>query len=223
MKRHFEEVEDELKQRLLHMGGLVEEMIHLAVQSLIERNETALARLKQNEDETNNLHIEIDDRSLKLIALHQPTAADLRFIMAAIKINSDLERIGDQAVNISENTAFFLKQPPLKRKLLDIPRMSDVAKSMVKDSLDAFVHGNVDLARAVIARDDEEDQLKTSAFHELMELMQSDSTTIQRALCLILISRNLERIGDHATNIAEDVVFMVLGKDIRHGAGQTAN
>lgn len=222
MKRHFEEVESELKQRLLHMGGLVEEMIHLAIQALSERSEAPLERLRKNEEEVNNLHIEIDDRCLKLIALHQPTAADLRFIMAAIKINSDLERIGDQALNISESTVFYIQQPPLKRKLLDIPRMADLAKKMVKDSLDAFVRGDVVMARSVIALDDEEDKLKTSAFHELMELMQSDSTTIQRALALILISRNLERIGDHATNVAEDVVFMVLGKDIRHGADDPA-
>jgi phosphate transport system protein len=220
MKRHFEEVEEELKQRLLHMGGLAEEMIHLAMQALVERNEAPLKRLNENESQVNQLHIEIDDRCLKLIALHQPAAADLRFIMAAIKINSDLERIADQAVNVSENTGFLLKQPPLKRKLLDIPRMADLAKGMLKDSLDAFVNRNVDLARAVVARDDEEDQLKSSAFHELMTLMQSDGSTIQRALCLILISRNLERIADHATNVAEDVIFMVQGKDIRHPADQ---
>ena len=220
MKRHFEEVEEELKQRLLHMGGLAEEMIHLAMQALVERSEAPLKRLVENERAVNQLHIEIDDRCLKLIALHQPTAADLRFIMAAIKINSDLERIADQAVNVSESTGFLLAQPPLKRKLLDIPRMADLAKGMLKDSLDAFVHRNVDLARAVVARDDEEDQLKSSAFHELMTLMQSDGSTIQRALCLILISRNLERIADHATNVAEDVIFMVQGKDIRHPADQ---
>jgi phosphate transport system protein len=222
MKRHFEEVEAELKDAILRMGGLAEEMIHLALQALKERSEAPLARLRENEAKVNQLHIEIDDRCFKLIALHQPAAADLRFIMAAIKINSDLERIGDQAVNIGQNTEFLLKQPPLKRKLLDIPRMADVAASMVKDSLDAFVRRDVVLAQEVVKRDDEEDQLKTSAFHELMELMQSDSTSIQRALCLILISRNLERVGDHATNVAEDVIFMVQGKDIRHPADQQA-
>jgi phosphate transport system protein len=222
MKRHFEEVEEELKARLLRMGGLAEEMIHLAMQSLTERSDAPLAKLNEHEAKVNGLHIEIDDRCLKLIALHQPTAADLRFIMAAIKINSDLERIADQAVNIGQNTEFLLKQPPLKRKLLDIPRMADLAKGMVKDSLDAFVRRDVELAQQVVQRDDEEDQLKTSAFHELMELMQSDSTTIQRALCLILISRNLERVADHATNVAEDVIFMVQGKDIRHPGGQQA-
>lgn len=218
MHRHFEEAEEELKNRLLHMGGIAEEMIHLATQALLERKDEPLKRIAENEEKTNELHIEIDDRCLKLIALHQPAAADLRFIMAAIKINSDLERIADQAVNVSENTAVLLKLPQLEKKLLDIPRMAELAKGMVKDSLDAFVKKDVALARAVVNRDDEEDQLKNAALHELMQVMQSDSSTIQSALGLILIARNIERIADHATNIAEDVIFMVLGKDIRHGA-----
>ena len=219
MRRHFEEVEEELKKRLLHMGSLVEEMIHLAGKALLERKEEPLKKVHENEDQVNQLHIEIDDRCLKLIALHQPAASDLRFIMACVKINSDLERVGDQAVNIAENTAVMLHQPQLERRLLDIPRMVDLAKGMLKDSLDAFIKKDVELARAVVQRDNEEDQLKSEAFHELMQVMQSDSSTIQRALCLILIARNLERIADHATNVAEDVIFMVLGKDIRHGAG----
>ena len=219
MRRHFEEVEEELKKRLLHMGSLVEEMIHLAGKALLERKEEPLKKVHENEDQVNQLHIEIDDRCLKLIALHQPAASDLRFIMACVKINSDLERVGDQAVNIAENTAVMLHQPQLERRLLDIPRMVDLAKGMLKDSLDAFIKKDVELARAVVQRDNEEDQLKSEAFHELMQVMQSASSTIQRALCLILIARNLERIADHATNVAEDVIFMVLGKDIRHGAG----
>jgi len=220
MQRHFEIAEDDLKNRLLEMGNLTEEMIHSAIQGLMERKEEPLKKVHENEIKVNSLHIEVDDRCLKLIALHQPTAADLRFIMAAIKINSDLERIGDQAVNISENGAMLLGQPQLERKLLDLPRMADLAKAMLKDSLDSFVKQDVDLARSVMARDDAEDKLKSEAFHELMQIMQSDTSTIQRALCLILIARNLERIADHATNIAEDVIFMVLGKDIRHHAGE---
>jgi phosphate transport system protein len=216
VKRHFEEVEEELKYRLLHMGSLVEEMIHLAVLSLLERNQETLKKVFENEREVNQLHIEIDDRCLKLLALFQPTAADLRFIMGAIKINSDLERIGDQAVNVSQTTEVLLRYPQLEKKLFDIPRMAELAKRMVKDSLDAYVKRDVDLARSVVARDSEEDQLKSEAFNELLQLMQADSSAINRALSLILISRNLERIADHATNIAEDVIFMVLGKDIRH-------
>ena len=198
------------------MGSLVEEMIHLAVFGLLERNKEPLLKVHENEKEVNRLHIEIDDRCLKMLALYQPASADLRFIVGALKINSDLERIGDQAVNISQTTAIFLGHPQLEKKLFDIPRMAELAKRMVKDSLDAYVKKDVELARSVVQRDAEEDKLKSEAFHELMHLMQSDSSTIQRALSLILISRNLERIADHATNIAEDVIFMVLGKDIRH-------
>ncbi len=218
MHRHFEQAEDELKSRLLTMGGLVERMIQSAVKGLVERDEAALSSIGALEDQVNALHIEIDDRCLTLIALHQPAAADLRFIMAAIKINSDLERIGDQAVNISENTERLLQHPQLETKLLDLPRMAELAKGMVKESLDAFVRKDVPMARAVIAKDDAEDAMKSEAFRRLQQIMQADSSTVERALSLILIARNLERIADHATNIAEDVVFMVLGKDIRHGA-----
>ena len=223
MRRHFEEVEEELKYRLLHMGSLVEEMIHLAVTSLVQRNADALPKVYANEREVNGLHIEIDDRCFKLLALYQPAAADLRFIMGAIKINADLERIGDQAVNVSQTTEILLRFPQLERKLFDIPRMAELAKRMLKDALDAYVKRDVDLARSVVQRDSEEDKLKSEAFHELMQLMQSDSSSIQRALGLILISRNLERIADHATNIAEDVIFMVLGKDIRHHTEEVAS
>jgi phosphate transport system protein len=177
-----------------------------------------LKEVAHDEGQVNDLHIDVDDRCLKLIALHQPTAADLRFIIAALKINSDLERIGDQAVNISQTAARLLEVPQLERKLLDLPRMADMAQSMLKDSLDAFVKKDVELARSVLERDDAEDQLKSESFHELMRIMQSDASTIERALSLILIARNLERIADHATNIAEDVIFMVHGKDIRHHA-----
>jgi phosphate transport system protein len=216
MHRHFEEAEEQLKDRLLTMGGLVEQMIRLAMKGLLERKPETHDKVIAAEGLVNRLHMELDDRCMKLIALHQPAAQDLRFIMAAAKINSDLERIGDQAMNISETTSFLIQQPLLERKLFDIPRMTELAQTMVKDALDAFVKKDAALAQSVIHRDDEEDKLKSEAFHELMHLMQSDSSTIQRALCLILIARNLERIADHATNIAEDVIFMVLGKDIRH-------
>jgi len=216
MHRHFEEVEEELKYRLLHMGSLVEEMIHLAVMSLLERKNAPLEQVFLHEKEVNQLHIEVDDRCFKILALFQPTAVDLRFVMGAIKINSDLERIGDQAVNISQTTEVLLRYPLLDKKLVDIPRMAEVAKRMLKDALDSYVKRDVNLAKSVVERDSEEDRLKSEAFNELLQLMQSDSSTINRALSLILISRNLERIADHATNIAEDVIFMVLGKDIRH-------
>ena len=222
MHRHFEEVQEELKYRVLHMGSLTEEMIHLAVSGLLERSADPLQRVYELEKEVNALHIEIDDRCFKLLALYQPAANDLRFIMGAIKINSDLERIGDQAVNISQTTTVLLRYPQLEKKLFDIPRMAELAKKMLKDSLDAYVKRDVELARAVVQRDSEEDRLKSEAFNELLQLMQSDSSSIQRALSLILISRNLERIADHATNIAEDVIFMALGKDIRHRAEESS-
>lgn len=218
MKRHFEEVEEELRYRLLHMGSLAEEMIHLAATALVDRDAKLIEAIFQRENEVNDLHIEIDDRCFKLLALFQPTAVDLRFIMGAIKINSDLERIGDQAVNIAQTTQVLLRYPQLEKKLFDIPRMAELAKKMLKDSLDAYVKRDVELARSVVTRDSEEDRLKSEAFNELMQLMQTDSSTINRAMSLILISRNLERIADHTTNIAEDVIFMVLGKDIRHHA-----
>lgn len=216
MKRHFDADLDELRARLLRMGSLCEEMIHYAVKLVVERDEKHLAAVEDWERQVNDLHIEIDDVCLRLIALHQPAAGDLRFIAAAIKINSDLERVGDQAVNIAETGVYLIKEP--KIKLGDIPRMVEVAVGMLKDSLDAFARGDVDLAREVIKRDDEEDRLKSQTFNELVHLMQRDASAIQRGMDVILIARNLERIADHATNVAEDVIFMVLGKDIRHGA-----
>lgn len=216
MKRHFDEDLDTLRNSLLEMGRLCEEMIKHAVEVLVERDEDRLAEVNSREERVNALHIDIDEQCLRLIALHQPAAGDLRLIAAALKINSDLERIGDQAVNIAE-TATYLCQAP-RIKLGDIPRMVDLASSMLRDALVAFAHGDVELARDVIARDDEEDQLKSQTFRELIQLMQSDASTIQRGMDIILVARNLERIADHATNVAEDVIFMVLGKDIRHGA-----
>src|SRR3954462_14218455 len=146
LRRHFEEVEEELKYRLLHMGSLVEEMIHLSVTALVDRRPEPLTEVATKEREVNQLHIEIDDRCFKLLALYQPAASDLRFIVGAIKINSDLERIGDQACNISQTTEIFLRHPQLERKLFDIPRMAELAKHMLKDALDSYVKRDVDLA-----------------------------------------------------------------------------
>jgi len=216
MKRHFDTDLEDLRGRLLRMGGLCEEMVHYAVKVVVDRDDSHLSKVQDWETQVNGLHIEIDEVCLRLIALHQPAAGDLRLIAAAIKINSDLERVGDQAVNIAETGVYLLKEP--KIKLGDIPRMVEVAAGMLKDSLDAFARGDVDLARDVIKRDDEEDRLKSQTFNELVTLMQRDASAIQRGMDIILIARNLERIADHATNIAEDVIFMVLGKDIRHSA-----
>ncbi len=218
MKRHFDADLEDLRGRLLRMGGLCEEMIHAAVKLVVDRDEGLLSPVQEWESQVNRLHLEIDDVCLKLIALHQPAAGDLRLIAAALKINSDLERVGDQAVNIAETGVFLCREPRVK--LGDIPRMVEVAAGMLKDALDSFARGDVELAREVIRRDDEEDRLKSQTFNELVHMMQRDSSSIARGMDAILIARNLERIADHATNIAEDVVFMVLGKDIRHPAEQ---
>jgi phosphate transport system protein len=217
--RHFQEDLDVLKTRLLEMGGLAEERVRRAVQALAERDFEEMERVLNGDDVVNELQLEIDDRCLKLLALHQPMAADLRAIVAAVKINTDLERVGDLAVNIAEAAKRYAMHPPVKR-LIDIPRMAEIAQSMLRDSLDAFVHHDVALAQHVLNEDDKLDALKTQIFRELLTYMLSDPATIEPALDLILISRHLERIGDHATNIAEDVIFMVSARDVRHHAGE---
>jgi phosphate transport system protein len=214
-RHHFESDLQALKNRLLGMGALVEERVHQAVQSLMERRQDLADQVATGDSDVNDLQIEIDDRALKLLALQQPMATDLRLITSAIKINSDLERIGDQAVNIAENVLKLLPHPPL-RAILNITRMAEIAEQMTRDSLDSFVKKDAGLARSVLARDDEVDQLKDHVFRVLLTYMMADPGTIERALGLILISRNLERIADHATNIAEDVIFLVEAKDVRH-------
>jgi phosphate transport system protein len=197
------------------MGALVEERVHRAVHSLVNRREEEAQRIIASDAEVNDLQIDIDERCLRLLATQTPLAVDLRLITSAMKINADLERVGDQAVNIAENVLKLLPQPPLK-PLIDIPRMAQIAEKMIRDALDSFVQRDAELARDVLRRDDEVDELKDQVFRELLTYMMADPGTIQRALALILISRNLERIGDHATNIAEDVIFIMEAKDVRH-------
>jgi phosphate transport system protein len=213
--RHFQEELDELKSRLLEMGGLAEDRLRLAVRGLVERESTLVDRVLTGDGAINQLHIDIDDRCFKLLALHQPMAVDLRAIVAAVKINTDLERVGDLAVNISEAARRYLQHPPVK-ELIDIPRMAELAQDMLRDALDAFVRRDLTLAQDVLVQDDALDALKTKVFRDLLGYMLRDTPTIEPALDLILISRHLERIGDHATNIAEDVIFMVSAKDVRH-------
>lgn len=215
MKKHYREELGNLKETVLRMGGLVEQMTHRAIQALVERKIEMLAEVNTMESQVNQLHIDIDEICLEMIALRQPTAADLRFIAAAMKINTDMERIGDQAINICERAQFLLTVPPVK-PLIDIPRMAEIAKGMLRDALDAFVNGNDALAYDTIRKDDLVDQLKDQVFRELLTYMMADPGTIARSLDLILVSRHLERIADHATNICEDVIFMVKGKDVRH-------
>ena len=214
-RHHFETELQALKKRLLNMGALVEERVHGSIRALMERNLDAAHAIATGDAEVNALQIEIDDRCLKLLALQQPMASDLRLITSAMKINADLERIGDQAVNIAENALQMLNAPPLK-PIIDLPRMAEMAEHMTRDSLDAFVRRDPALARQVLGQDDEVDSLKDTIFRVLLTYMMADPGTIERALSLILISRNLERIADHATNIAEDVIFLVEARDVRH-------
>jgi phosphate transport system protein len=215
---HFETELQALRNQLLTMGGLVEERVHRAVHALVHRREEEAQRIIATDKEINDLQIDIDTRCLKLLATQTPLAVDLRLITSAMKINADLERVGDQAVNIAESVLVLIPQPPLK-PLIDIPRMAAIAEKMIRDALDAFVKKDAELARDVLRRDDEVDELKDQVFRELLTYMMADPGTIQRALSLILISRNLERIADHATNIAEDVIFITEAKDVRHHAG----
>jgi phosphate transport system protein len=213
--RHFQEELEALKTRLLEMGGLAEDRVRLAVRAVVERDLALVEKVLVSDRVINQLHIEIDDRCFKLLALHQPMAVDLRAIVSAVKINTDLERVGDLAVNIAEAVSRYLQHPPVK-ELIDIPRMAIIAQDMLRDALDAYVRRDTKMAQAVLDSDDELDTLKTVVFRELLTHMLKDQGTIEPALDLILISRHLERIGDHATNIAEDVIFMVSAKDVRH-------
>ena len=214
---HFQEQLATLKERLLVMGGLAEERVRAIMEALVERELSLVERVQAGDEPLNQLHIEVDDRCFKLLALHQPMAADLRAIVSAVKINTDLERVGDLAVNIAEAVRRYLQHPPVK-KLIDIPRMAGIAQGMLRDALDAFVKRDTDLAQHVLDEDDKLDDLKTQIFRELLTYMLQDPSTIEPALDLILISRHLERIGDHATNIAEDVIFIVSARDVRHHA-----
>ena len=214
-RQHFGSELQSLKNELLKMGALVEERVHLAVHSLVHRREEEAERVIAGDQEINDLQIEIDDRCLRLLATQTPLASDLRLIAAAMKINADLERIGDQAVNVAENTLKLLPQPPLK-PLIDLPRMAAIAEKMTRDALDAFVRRDTALAQEVLRKDDEVDELKDQIFRELLTYMMADPGTIARALSLILVGRNLERIADHATNIAEDVIFIAEARDVRH-------
>jgi phosphate transport system protein len=216
---HFQEELEQLKTRLLEMGGLAEDRVRSSVQGLVERDAALIDRVIGGDAPINNLHIEIDSRCFRLLALHQPMAVDLRAIVSAVKINTDLERVGDLAINIAEAGRRYMRHPPVK-ELIDIPRMADIAQEMLRDALDAYVRRDIELAHRVLNEDDALDSLKTQVFRELLTYMLQDTTKIEPSLDLILISRHLERIGDHATNVAEDVIFMVSAKDVRHHAGE---
>jgi len=213
--RHFAEELAELNHRLRVMGDLAEERLRAAMQALLERDRVLMASVVQGDEAINRLHLEIDDRCFKLLALHQPMAVDLRMIVAAVKINSDLERVGDLAVNVAEASERYLEHAPVK-PLIDIPRMGSMAQRMLDEAIKAFVSRDVELAQAVLTQDDVLDGLKDQIFRELLTYMLGDTRKIEPGIDLILISRHLERVGDHATNIAEDVIFIVEARDVRH-------
>jgi phosphate transport system protein len=215
--RHFQEELEHLKERILAMGGLAEDRVQSAVEALVAGDFSSLNHVVTGDEPINQLHVEIDGLAFRLLALYQPMASDLRVIVAALKINADLERVGDMAVNIAEAALRYLEHPPVK-PLLDLPRMTDIAQGMLRDALDAFVRRDTALAQSVLDRDDTLDSLKDQIFRELLTYMLQSPSVIEGALELILISRHLERIGDHATNIAEDIIFVVSAKDVRHAS-----
>ena len=222
MERHFDEELNNLKQLLLKMADEAQEMVGLAVKSLVERNQDFAKEVFALENAVNRQEVEIEDEVLKLMALHQPAGSDLRFLTAVLKINNDLERVADQAVNIGEISLRLLKEPPLK-PLIDIPHMAKLAQTMIKQSLDALVRHDAALAKRVCESDDAVDQLNEQVFRELLTYMIENPKNIARAVDLILVSRNLERVADHATNISEDVIFIEQGKNIKHHLGDPAD
>jgi phosphate transport system protein len=215
MPRHFHEELETLKQTLLAMGGLVEDQIRRVMRALLERDDALAQEVIERDRRVNTYDVEVDEQCVELLALHQPAAGDLRFITTAMKIVTDLERIGDQAVNIAQRVIELNREPQLK-PYIDLPRMAELAQAMVKESLDAFVARDTELARRVCAADSDVDALKEQIFRELLTFMMEDARTIPRAIRLILISRFMERVADHATNIAEMVIYLVEGKMVRH-------
>jgi len=219
MLRHFDEELSALKGKILRMGGLVEEQIAGALRSLTERNADLAVQIIENDQRVNTLDVEVDEECLRLLALHQPTAGDLRFITTAMKISTELERMSDLAENIAERVIELNEEPQLK-PYIDIPRMANWTMRMVKESLDAFVNRDVTMARKVCADDDFVDDLTEQLFRELVSFMLENPKTITRAIRLTFVGKYIERIADHATNVAELVVYLVEGKIIRHTVGE---
>ncbi|HEY2844473.1 MAG TPA: phosphate signaling complex protein PhoU [Bryobacteraceae bacterium] len=217
--RHFAVELEELNQAILGMGALVESSIHCSVQALVNRDERMARRVIEDELRINQMELDIDARVTRLLALNQPVAGDLRLLIIALKINTDLERMGDLAVNIAER-AISLAKVPLVKPLIDTPRMASLVEDMLHSSLDAFVKRDATLAAQVLPADDEVDSLRDNIYSELLEVMQHNPSVVPSAIHLMFVARNLERIADHTTNIAEDVIFLVRGIDIRHHAAQ---
>ncbi len=212
--RHFTIEMEELNELLLRMGALVESSIRRSVQSLVDRDKELAKAVLRDEPTINQMQVEVDARATRVLALNQPVARDLRFLTATLKINTDLERMGDLAVNIAERTIALLNRPPVK-PLEDIPKMASLVQDMLLKSLDAFVKVDAELAQTICPTDNEVDALRDKVYTELVEFMQRDPATVPAAVDLIFVARNLERIADHATNIAEDVIFLAKGVDFR--------
>ena len=219
MLRHFHEELDQVKEKTLKLGSLVEAMVENAVASLVDRDSRLAEETIASDEKVDSLEVEINEDCIRLLALQQPAAKDLRFIATAMKITTDLERMADQAVNICQRAIELNEEPQLK-PYIDIPIMSQLSQKMMREALDAFVRRDAELARQVIPEDNKVDGLKNQIFRELLTFMMEDPRTIPRAIRLILVSRYLERIADHATNVAEMVVFLVEGKNIRHAPHQ---
>lgn len=213
----------ELKEKLMEMASLVETMLEDSKIGLVEKDRETLKNvIEKKEPIVNSLEVEIDEFCTELIALYQPKASDLRIILTVLKMNNDLERIGDHAENISQSALFLIERPQIK-PLIDIPRMADEAIQMIKDSITAFLNQDTALAKSVLERDDIVDNLRDQVIRELVTYMASDPTTIERSLELIRIAHNLERAADLATNLSEDVIFMVEGKIVKHGFDGSTN
>jgi phosphate transport system protein len=219
-RTRFHQELDELKHRILAMAGMAEQAVDLAVQAYSQRDLALCQRVLNNEPAINRAEREVDEFAVDLLAMQQPMAIDLRFILAVIKINADLERVGDQAVNIAQRVMNMIEMPPTDLPV-DIPAMAAKVRKMVRDSLQSFIEGDTDLARRVLEADDEVDRMNKEAFANLSTCMQTKPESAVQALDALSIARNLERVADHATNIAEDVIFWVRGADVRHRAGQS--
>ena len=215
MERHFHEELEELKSRLIHMAMAVEDMIANAVEALVKRNTDLAEKVIEDDDRINRFEIEIDDRALKLLALQQPMAVDLRFVTSAMKINNDLERMGDHAVNIAKEAMLINQSPPL-RPFTIIPQMAKTVQTMVKESISSFVDEKSANAREVCKRDDEVDSCDDQVFQDVLGYILKDAGNTELAIQHILISKNLERIADLSTNIAEEVIFIYKAKNIKH-------
>lgn len=213
--RHFEQELEKLTGKLLEMSALVESAVYRSVQGVVEKNQELAEQVLKNEARINQLEIEVDDMAIGLLALQAPLATDLRLITAALKINTDLERMGDLSVSIAQSGIALIREPVI-RPLIDIPHIAGLAQGMVRKALDAFVHRDPELARSVLASDDAVDNMRTASYHELISFMESNPAQISQSLYLLSVVRNLERIADHATNIAEDVLYLVKGIDVRH-------